>query len=142
MLFPPLNDDQDELTYDEIYGAWDVRQLEHQYNANTSNGASSKGPWSHPELDRSPDYILDSFRETKHMIASLQEKEKRLKSEIKLHEQGKLDHLVDEDDPQKFNADGLSVSRSARAGSVAFMTPPFRWRSTPSRSRSTHQIPG
>ena len=45
------------------------------------------------------------------MIASLQEKEKRLKSEVaQLHEQGKLDHLVDEDDPQKFNGDGLSVS--------------------------------
>ena len=45
------------------------------------------------------------------MIASLQEREKRLKSEVgQLHEQGKLDHLVDEDDPQKFNGDGLSVS--------------------------------
>ena len=32
----------------------------------------------------------------KHMIASLQEREKRLKSEVsQLHEQGKLDHLVD-----------------------------------------------
>ena len=31
LLFPPLNDDQDDLTYDEIYAAWDVRQLEHQY---------------------------------------------------------------------------------------------------------------
>ena len=55
--------------------------------------------------------MLATLRETKHMIASLQEKEKRLKSEVsQLHEQGKLDHLVDEDDPQKFNADGLSVS--------------------------------
>ena len=45
------------------------------------------------------------------MIASLQEREKRLKSEVQqLHEQGKLDHLVDPEDPQKFNADGLSVS--------------------------------
>ena len=45
------------------------------------------------------------------MIASLQEREKRLKSEVaQLHEQGKLDHLVDPDDPQKFNGDGLSVS--------------------------------
>ena len=32
LLFPPLNDDQDDLTYDEIYAAWDVRQLEHQYS--------------------------------------------------------------------------------------------------------------
>ena len=55
--------------------------------------------------------MLATLRETKHMIASLQEKEKRLKSEVgQLHEQGKLDHLVDSDDPQKFNADGLSVS--------------------------------
>ena len=45
------------------------------------------------------------------MIASLQEKEKRLKSEVgQLHEQGKLDHLVDENDPQKFHGDNISVS--------------------------------
>ena len=31
LLFPPLNDDQDDLTYDEIYAAWDIRELEHQY---------------------------------------------------------------------------------------------------------------
>ena len=55
--------------------------------------------------------MLATLRETKHMIASLQEKEKRLKAEVgQLHEQGKLDHLVDKDDPQKFNGDGLSVS--------------------------------
>ncbi len=79
--------------------------------ASTSNDASSKGPWTRPELDRSPDYVLSTLRETKHMIASLQEKEKRLKSEVgQLHERGKLDHLVDEKDPQKFNSDGLSVS--------------------------------
>ena len=55
--------------------------------------------------------MLSTLRETKHMIASLQEKEKRLKSEVgQLHEQGKLDHLVDPDDPQKFNGDGVSVS--------------------------------
>ena len=80
-------------------------------HASISKGATPKGPWNHPELNRSPDYVLATLRETKHMIASLQEKEKRLKSEVsQLHEQGKLDHLVDEDDPQKFNADGLSVS--------------------------------
>ena len=57
------------------------------------------------------EYVLDNLRETKHMIASLQEREKRLKSEVQqLHDQGKLDHLVDADDPQKFNGDGLSVS--------------------------------
>lgn len=79
--------------------------------SNTSNVATPKGPWNRPELDKSPDYVLESLRETKHMINSLQEREKRLKSEVaQLHEQGKLDHLVDADDPQKFNGDGLSVS--------------------------------
>ena len=79
--------------------------------SNTLNAASQRGPWNHPELERSPTYVLETLRETKHMIASLQEREKRLKSEVgQLHEQGKLDHLVDEDDPQKFNGDGLSVS--------------------------------
>jgi hypothetical protein len=76
-----------------------------------SNIASAAGPWIRPELNRSPDYVLESLRETKHMINSLQEREKRLKSEVaQLHEQGKLDHLVDEDDPQKFNGDNISVS--------------------------------
>ena len=50
--------------------------------ASTSNAVSSKGPWSHPELEKSVDYVLDNLRETKHMIASLQEKEKRLKAEV------------------------------------------------------------
>ena len=45
------------------------------------------------------------------MLATLAEREKRLKAEVnQLHEEGKLDHLVDADDPQKFNGDGLSVS--------------------------------
>ena len=80
-------------------------------SANTLNAASPKGPWNRPELEKSVTYVLDTLRETKHMIASLQEREKRLKSEVaQLHEQGKLDHLVDSDDPQKFNGDGLSVS--------------------------------
>ena len=79
--------------------------------SNTSNAASPKGPWNRPELEKSVDYVLDNLRETKHMIASLQEREKRLKAEVsQLHDQGKLDHLVDADDPQKFNGDGLSVS--------------------------------
>ena len=45
------------------------------------------------------------------MIASLQEKEKRLKAEVnELHSKGQLDHLVDADDPQKFIGDGITVS--------------------------------
>jgi hypothetical protein len=79
--------------------------------SNTANAATNAGPWTRPELERSPNYVLESLRETKHMINSLQEREKRLKSEVaQLHEQGKLDHLVDEDDPQKFNGDNISVS--------------------------------
>jgi hypothetical protein len=78
---------------------------------NTASAATNAGPWTRPELERSPDYVLESLRETKHMINSLQEREKRLKSEVaQLHEQGKLDHLVDEDDPQKFNGDNITVS--------------------------------
>ena len=76
-----------------------------------ASDASPKGPWNRPELEKSVTYVLDTLRETKHMIASLQEREKRLKAEVsQLHEQGKLDHLVDPDDPQKFNGDGMSVS--------------------------------
>ena len=45
LLFP-LNDD--ELTYDEIYAAWDVRQLEHQYDVSIANGASPKGRGATP----------------------------------------------------------------------------------------------
>ena len=79
--------------------------------SSTANDASSKGPWNRPELEKSVDYVLENLRETKHMIASLQEREKRLKAEMgQLHEQGKLDHLVDEKDPQKFNGDGITVS--------------------------------
>ena len=79
--------------------------------ASISNVATNAGPWTRPELERSPDYVLESLRETKHMINSLQEREKRLKSEVaQLHEQGRLDHLVDEDDPQKFNGDNITVS--------------------------------
>ena len=76
-----------------------------------SNTVNAAGPWIRPELNRSPDYVFENLRETKHMINSLQEREKRLKAEVaQLHEQGKLDHLADDDDPQKFNGDGLSVS--------------------------------
>ena len=45
------------------------------------------------------------------MLATLTEKEKRLKAEVnELHGKGKLDHLVDADDPQKFIGDGITVS--------------------------------
>ena len=45
------------------------------------------------------------------MIASLQEREKRLKNEVnELQVTGRLDHLVDPEDPQKFVGDGITVS--------------------------------
>lgn len=45
------------------------------------------------------------------MIASLQDREKRLKAEVQqLFEAGALDSMVDENDPQKFHGDGVSVS--------------------------------
>ena len=110
LLFPPLNDD-DDLTSTKSTQPGTSASSNTSTTSSIANAASPKGPWSHPELNRSPDYVLATLRETKHMIASLQEREKRLKAEVgQLHEQGKLDHLVDPDDPQKFNGDGLSVS--------------------------------
>ena len=45
------------------------------------------------------------------MLATLAEKEKRLKNEInELQVTGRLDHLVDPENPQKYNGDGISVS--------------------------------
>ena len=106
--------------------------------SNTLNAASPKGPWNRPELEKSVDYVLDNLRETKHMIASLQEREKRLKAEVsQLHDQGKLDHLVDADDPQKFNGDGLSVSLCKGRKRRVYDDLPFRWRSTSNKRRST-----
>ena len=79
--------------------------------SNISNVASPKGPWNRPELEKSSAYVLENLRETKHMLTALAEREKRLKAEVnQLHEQGKLDHLVDENDSQKFNGDGITVS--------------------------------
>ena len=42
-FFPPFSDDQDDLTYDEIYAAWDVRQLEHQYSVQHLERCIAKG---------------------------------------------------------------------------------------------------
>ena len=89
----------------------------------------------HPELEKSADYVLDNLRETKHMIASLQEREKRLKAKLsQLHDQGKLDHLVDADDPQKFNGDGLSVSLCKAKVKRQVYKQRCRWRSMPSKT--------
>ena len=64
-----------------------------------------------PELTGSPDYVLETLRETKHMISSLQEREKRLKADVqKMHEAGELAHLVDDENSQKYNGQGVSVT--------------------------------
>ena len=68
-------------------------------------------PWQRPELTGSPDYILETLRETKHMINSLQEREKRLKADIqKMYEEGSMAHLVDDENSQKYNGSGVSVT--------------------------------
>ena len=77
----------------------------------TSNGVTAKGPWQEPELSQSPDYILETLRETKHMINSLQEREKRLKSDVqKLYQTGAIAHLVDDENSHRFNGQGISVT--------------------------------
>lgn len=79
--------------------------------SSTASAASPKGPWNHPELEKNPNQVLDVLRETKHMINSLQDREKRLKAEVQqMYDAGALASLVDENDPQKFNGDSVSVS--------------------------------
>lgn len=78
---------------------------------NTSNAATNAAPWKGPELTGSPDYILETLRETKHMINSLQEREKRLKADVqKMYETGEMAHLVDDENSQKYNGPGVSVT--------------------------------
>ena len=79
--------------------------------ANTSTSATNSGPWKGPELTGSPDYVLETLRETKHMINSLQEREKRLKADVqKMYETGEMAHLVDDENSQKYNGSGVSVT--------------------------------
>lgn len=76
-----------------------------------SNAATNSGPWNAPELTGSPDYVLETLRETKHMINSLQEREKRLKADVqKMYETGEMAHLVDDENSQKYNSSGVSVT--------------------------------
>lgn len=75
---------------------------------NTLHGA---GPWIQPELKANPDQTLDLLRETKHMINSLVEREKKLKAELqKMHENGELDPFVSDDNDRKFVGLGISVT--------------------------------
>ena len=79
--------------------------------ANTWNGATENAPWQAPELESNPECTLDLLRETKHMINSLQEREKKYKAEIqKMHEAGELAPLVDEENSNRYNGHGVSVT--------------------------------
>ena len=79
--------------------------------SNIVNGVSPKGPWNGPELTKSPEYVLDTLRETQHMINSLTARKEGLKKEVnELFEAGQLSHLVDEKDSRKYNGDGISVA--------------------------------
>ena len=76
-----------------------------------STDASPKGPWNGPELTKSPDYILDTLRETKQMINNLQDREKHLKAEVQeMYENGAMAHLVDDKNSAKYNGIGVSVT--------------------------------
>jgi hypothetical protein len=80
----------------------------------TSNAATGKGPWQGPELTKSPEYVLDTLRETQHMINSLQERAKKLKAEVNaMYQSGDMAHLVDDENSQKYNGTGVSVTLCA-----------------------------
>lgn len=81
---------------------------------NTSNGATAKGPLQAPELTKSPEYVLDALRETQHMIHSLQERAKKLKAEVDvMYRDGLMAHLVDDENSDKYNGTGVSVTLCA-----------------------------
>ena len=72
---------------------------------------SPKGPWNGPELTKNPEFVLNTLRETQHMINSLLARKEGLKKEVnELFEAGQLAHLVDEQDNRKYNGDGISVA--------------------------------
>ena len=78
--------------------------------SNTSSDVSTP-PWREPELHQSPDYVLDTLRETKHMIKSLQEREIRLKENVQaMYQTGAMAHLVDDENSCRFNGSGVSVT--------------------------------
>ena len=77
----------------------------------TATTSKADSPWLKPELAKSPEYVFDTLRETKQMISSLQEREKRLKAEIAdMHMNGQLAHLVDDENSNKYNGEGVSVT--------------------------------
>lgn len=81
-------------------------------NSNTpATICTDVSPWTQPELEKSPEHTLELLRETQHMLKGLEEKQKRLKSDVdKLYQNGHLAHLVDEENSQKYNGPGISVT--------------------------------
>ena len=72
---------------------------------------ASLKPWSHPELKKSADFTLESLRETRHMIASLQDREKRLKADLQqLFENGDLEEFLDDENDQRIIGPGISAT--------------------------------
>ena len=76
-----------------------------------ANTSVAVGPWTHPTLEVNVTDALRELREVKSMLASLQEREKRLKAQVdQFHTEGGLSHLVDENNSNLFHASGLSLS--------------------------------
>ena len=68
-------------------------------------------PWTKPTLKKNPDLLLATRREIKSQINSLNTQLKRSDAELMdLHEQGELASYVDENNSNKYNGPGLSIT--------------------------------
>ena len=68
-------------------------------------------PWTQPELEKDPRETLEALRENQLAIKDLEEKNKRLRSRVEKHyESGELAGLVDDENSQKFNYQGVSAT--------------------------------
>ena len=68
-------------------------------------------PWTHPELVKNPALAFEKLRDVKQQITSLVETEAQLKTAIaEYYEDGLLADYVDEENPAKFNGNGISVT--------------------------------
>lgn len=77
----------------------------------TATTTKTEAPWQAPELVKSPEFIFDTLRETQYMVNNLTDKVKKLKAEIhELHGKGQLAHLVDDENSNKYNGSGVSVT--------------------------------
>ena len=69
------------------------------------------GPWMQPELQNDPTEVLIDLRETEHMLSALNTRKKLLKEKLaKLHAEGALAELVDEENSHRYHAEGVSVT--------------------------------